>query len=519
MKKMLLMTIIVFCLFSSLITAKNTTYKISDNKDYQNLIIKLQDRSLILSEGDSVLFKRGETYSGYLKIIEAKGSAKKPVVISSYGTGPKPVINGKGTDQGCIFIKNSENIEVNGLYLENASAGVNYTADTMSILKNIRIYNCYIGNCYGGSGIRIICPFPTKWTEVKYPNTILENIIVENNEVMSNTFYGILVGNSNNRFDKDSIDCSFEKVNWFNNVKIRYNKISKSQCNGIVVFGAENSLVEYNIIDSTGIGKLDNPNSIKNGNGIVISAAKNIVIQHNKVSNVQYSYRAGHYTLDENNNEILIRGNGDGDAGGISIDLLTKDILCQNNLFINNGMNGIAVMTLNYKNPKTGKWIFIPNIGAIVRNNVCINNSELPKYYDPELTEYKIYTDDSLKYFNPSPESQWLQRSGEIRISGPVDNCQIYDNTFVSNSSAVQMISQTNWNGYPKEIQWSNNSFYSDNPNIRYEYLGGPNIFNNNYFNFSPKFIKNEIKSSSPTDDVLFNNYLESPVLKNNIIK
>jgi parallel beta-helix repeat protein len=501
-KKMLIL-MFVFCLCFNPLAAVNTAYRISDNKSYSDVTYKLNNGTLKLGEGDSLLLKSGNTYSGYLRINETKGSETKPVVISSFGTGPKPVINGKGSDFGSLFIQNGENIIVDGLTLENSQYGLYYAADSGSPLKNVTVKNCTIDKCNGGAGIRIICPFPTKWTKVNNTNTVVENILVENNIVRSNTFYGILVGNSNNRFDADPVDFGFENTNWFRKVTVRNNDIKYSQCNGIVIFGAENGTVDNNTIDSTGIGKksdsLASKNGNGNGNGIVISAARNITVQFNMVSNSVYSYTPG-YKVKEGNNFRVVRGDGDGDSGGISIDLYTKDILCQHNVFFNNGMNGIAIMTLNYKDPKTNLWKYIPNTGAVIRHNICFNNSATPQFYTQKSKLNLIYANDSLKAQNPDPYKQWLQRSGEIRISGPVDNCRIYGNTFISSPGALQMISETNWNGWVGKTEWSENKFYIDNPDIRYEYLGGPNVFDNNIFSSEPQFYKNDIDNYKPSD-------------------
>ncbi len=46
-----------------------------------------------INPGDSILFKRGETFNGSL-LVTKSGSASLPIVIGSYGTGSKPVISG-----------------------------------------------------------------------------------------------------------------------------------------------------------------------------------------------------------------------------------------------------------------------------------------------------------------------------------------------------------------------------------------------------------------------------------------
>lgn len=49
--------------------------------------------SLLLQPGDQVLFRRGDTFRGSLKLRQS-GSAPRPIVIDAYGSGSKPVLSG-----------------------------------------------------------------------------------------------------------------------------------------------------------------------------------------------------------------------------------------------------------------------------------------------------------------------------------------------------------------------------------------------------------------------------------------
>jgi hypothetical protein len=50
----------------------------------------------MLAPGDSVLFKRGETFYGSL-VVGQSGTSRNPIVFSAYGTGKKPIITGLTT--------------------------------------------------------------------------------------------------------------------------------------------------------------------------------------------------------------------------------------------------------------------------------------------------------------------------------------------------------------------------------------------------------------------------------------
>ena len=56
-------------------------------------LTKLNSFFYSLAAGESVLFKRGETFSGAITVNQS-GSAGNPIVISAYGTGANPVISG-----------------------------------------------------------------------------------------------------------------------------------------------------------------------------------------------------------------------------------------------------------------------------------------------------------------------------------------------------------------------------------------------------------------------------------------
>lgn len=55
--------------------------------------------ALRLQPGDSVLFRRGDTFRGTLQIRQS-GAAGKPIVVDAYGSGPKPVLAGSAVVTG-----------------------------------------------------------------------------------------------------------------------------------------------------------------------------------------------------------------------------------------------------------------------------------------------------------------------------------------------------------------------------------------------------------------------------------
>ncbi|GAB4012827.1 hypothetical protein GCM10028808_30230 [Spirosoma migulaei] len=69
----------------------------SDTNDGRSAASPFQNlsrvNSLVLKAGDSVLFRRGDTFRGTL-LIRQSGSASVPLVFDAYGSGPKPILSG-----------------------------------------------------------------------------------------------------------------------------------------------------------------------------------------------------------------------------------------------------------------------------------------------------------------------------------------------------------------------------------------------------------------------------------------
>jgi hypothetical protein len=57
--------------------------------------IYARSQTLAFSAGDSILFKRGETFTGQVRLNDS-GSVASPIVIGAYGTGARPIIYGDG---------------------------------------------------------------------------------------------------------------------------------------------------------------------------------------------------------------------------------------------------------------------------------------------------------------------------------------------------------------------------------------------------------------------------------------
>lgn len=91
-------------------------------------ISKLNSYFTNLNAGDSVLFKRGEIFSGTIR-IKKSGALNNNIKFSAYGTGPKPMINGLTKISGWTLVGN-------GIYESSVNPGL-LTNVKMLAINNI----------------------------------------------------------------------------------------------------------------------------------------------------------------------------------------------------------------------------------------------------------------------------------------------------------------------------------------------------------------------------------------------
>lgn len=106
--------------------------------------------ALDFQPGDSLLFRRGDTFAGHL-VLNASGSESQPITIGSYGEGELPILTGQvgseagGDYQEAILIENQDNIIVEHLEIQNERLA------TRLNVEDIDAYGIYVLNT--GSGV------------------------------------------------------------------------------------------------------------------------------------------------------------------------------------------------------------------------------------------------------------------------------------------------------------------------------------------------------------------------------
>jgi parallel beta-helix repeat protein len=239
-------------------------------------IAQVNSGTTLLNPGDSVFFKRGQSYSGRLNISRS-GSATAPIVYTNYGTGNLPEFNNSITN--IIYIYNKQYIVINGIkIIDNSISPTDHTvqAKISYAISLENSPNCTVSNCdisLVGVGIAVLAGSD---------NTTITGNYMHNMRMVRNTptsvnpddDYGanpMVIGSSNNiisnnRFEECwalSYDYGYDggAVELFggtmNNNRIMNN--TAINCNGFMEIGsssngiAQNNIVAYNKIINCGI--------------------------------------------------------------------------------------------------------------------------------------------------------------------------------------------------------------------------------------------------------------------------
>ena len=292
----------------------------------------------IFHADDRVLFKSGTSYQGQL-VFKGSGTKNHPIVVDSYGPGPKPAIQASGSFPEALLLKNVEYWEINNLdisnngpYREESRWGVRICAENFGEMSHIKLKGLYVHDVNG-------------WLKKSYEEGC--GIYWETLPGEPSWFNGLLIENCHlARTDRNGI-CGrhlFIKraENWHPslNVVIRGNLLVDIGGDAIKPWGCEGALVEYNMVRGART-RCDDYAA-----GIWPWSCDNTVIQYNEVSGV--------------------KGYKDGQA-------FDSDYNCRNTIF-----------QYNYSHDNEGGFMLIctpkPDennvgcVGTIIRYNLSVND-------------------------------------------------------------------------------------------------------------------------------------------------
>ncbi|MFE9062214.1 right-handed parallel beta-helix repeat-containing protein [Streptomyces violaceusniger] len=409
--------------------------------------------------GDRILLKAGGSWKGQLW-PKGSGEKNRPIVIDSYGSGPKPRIRGEGTVDDAVRLFNQEYWEIRDLDVSNDAPATGTPGENLRDLRGIHVsgdsarrldhflidgvdvhdvtgeVNWISGDVSGNApGVR----FKTGWDRSKHTGgivfdttvpditappsaaTVLHDIRVQNSTVRDTSFAGIVV----KQYTGDAKDANGAPVavptGWgtrtsaadtvftpHTDITIRNNFISQGGtpygCNAMYLTNVRGAVVDHNVVDQAGTS------------GIEAYYADDVVIQRNEV------YRTEQKA-------------GGADSNGIDADKGTTRVRIQYNFVHDNG-DGILLCQFSFGD-------------VVVRYNILSGNSRYPLYlHSDRAASAEVYNNTVH-----NPASRYLVYGYGSSLNARYD---LHDNAF---SSAVADASLTT----SPTIRYANN-FYGGAP-------------------------------------------------------
>ena len=372
--------------------------------------------SLKLLPGDQVLLKRGCTFNETFLIDESQGTKKQHILISTYGNGDKPKIVGPGNSQYGVQVRNCEYITIEDLDIKNHGTdpelrdrmGLNIHLENYGVAHNIEIKGLDIhdlnGRLWKGEGAGVAIRFTLTKGDVI---NWFDGILIEGCTVRNCTRNGI------------SFSGNYERDHRYphKNVVIRENLFEGVPGDGITVGSCEGALVEYNVMRDCPDPWGGQHNAAA---GMWPWSSDKTIIQFNEVSGHKATWDGQGFDADYNCIGTTIR--------------------------------------YNYSHDNYGGFLLICDDGS-ARKTYSAGNKDTKIYgnvsYNDGIRPYKRPKDD--KWYSPG-----------IHISGPVEDCEVYNNIIYLCERAADLPKQdkrfihaNGWAGDPLGVDIRNNLFYS----------------------------------------------------------
>ena len=361
------------------------------------------------------------------------------VVISSFGTGELPKLDGKGLIQDVVYLRNQEYWGINNLEITNDSGvedstlrtGVHIYASDFGTVHNIFLSNLYIHNINGDLSDKenggILCEIAGSAVQ-----TIFDSLVITGCKIIDIDRTGISLNSS------WATRTLTTNTKWIpsTNVIIRNNWIERSGCNGMIIRVSARPLIEYNTFKQCALKG--------SGNAMFLFNCDDGLVQFNE------SY-------------LTVYNTGDADASGFD-----SDYQCKRSVF-----------QYNYSHDNDGGFMLVCCQGGVGRFN------------DGTIVRYNISQNDG-------GNTAWSGRS-IIRVSGQTTNTVFYNNVLYSNAATNfrAAIYHKSWAAFPDSTSYYNNIFYLQNTPA-YIFYGSTDSSTNNFFDHNVFFGKHS--ASDPVD-------------------
>ena len=313
--------------------------------------------------GDSLLLKSGCVWPGQLW-PKGSGTEQKPIHIRKYADGPVPRIDGQGTVEDAVLLKNQEFWEIEDLEVTNAATdyksthrGVHLALDNFGEAHHFVLRHLNVHDVSGRDDIKYNGGIILTAAGGKKPSRFVD-VLIEGNEVYHVDRNGISTWSDR-----------WQRSLWYPSlhVVVRGNRLRDIGGDGIMIAVTDGALLERNTVSRA--------NQRSNGYNIAIWtwSADNSVIQFNEASGTK----------------------GQRDGEGFDSDWNSRNTLIQYNYSHDNEGGFLLICDDGSQRPVDS----IGNIGTIARYNISQNDRHRGIAISGPVRDILIY--NNTFYFGP----------------------------------------------------------------------------------------------------------------------
>jgi hypothetical protein len=308
--------------------------------------------------GDQILLQRGTICTGQLW-PKGSGVSGNPIIISAYGAGARPIIDGNNTVAPVVTIKDQNYWTFDSLEVRNSNGlGLYIDGSPGADLYGFIITNLYVhdGGLNDGQDMILVG---------QYKNHSVHEVLIENIEA-SFGWRGIEIGGK----------CCNDPEIRSTNIVIRNATVHDVQSDGILMASTNNGLIEHSVVSNSGLmTELQNHTP----NGLWTWDCDDCTVQFNEVyESHSPSVDGGAFDIDYFNHRNIVQYNYahdndnycvavfGGNANDVTRDSVVRYNICSND--VRDGSQGAGAIVLYI-------WA-----GGGIRNTFIYNNTI---YYNP----------------------------------------------------------------------------------------------------------------------------------------
>ena len=340
--------------------------------------------SLELLPGDSLLFKSGDTFLGKLSILNEGGSSDKPILVSSFGNGEKPILDGDGY-LSTIHVVNSGYLYFSNIEIKN-DGGPAKPGESEVLRYGMYIQNTFTDGTYFEYYRLNNLTFKNIYPTIEVTDD--DNTGVNAHAIITSGSWGDDIHPT--RFNDMFVEnCLFTRTarhatifKAVNNLQIKNNLFEYVGGAGMVIAnGSTNILVENNTTNYTG-SKIDSRMAGR-GSGIWCYKSTNLTVQYNKFMHARGIHDSYGMHIDIGNRNVVYQYNYSEDNEGGFVEILGENVNVgyRYNLSVGDGWRKrgnrygqifwLAGWSGDPQNPVGSDSIFVYNNSVYVRDSIA----------------------------------------------------------------------------------------------------------------------------------------------------